>query len=109
MYSSTITRLPRTRARLSAYCQAAATSLLDRTIDWPLPDDEITGLTTQGSPMPFDFAPPSIAAFNSCCDAAKRYADVGKLSVSAARWRIPSRFIVSTVARAVGITTAAPL
>jgi len=35
-------------------------------MDWPLPDDEITGLTTQGNPMPFAFASPMIAALNSC-------------------------------------------
>ena len=48
MKPSTIIRLPRTRPALSAYCQADATSSGPFTSDWPLPDDDITGLTMQG-------------------------------------------------------------
>src|SRR5438876_12389683 len=99
-----MTRLPLTRAALSAYCHAAASSSLERTTDCPLPDDEIVGFTTQGKPIPLVRPSPAIAAINSCSDAANRYVDVGSLSVSAARRRMPSRFIVSTDARAVGMT-----
>ena len=77
--------------------------------DCPLPDDEITGFTTQGNPIPFVLPLPTIAAFNSGRDAAKRYAEVGKSSVSAASRRRRSRFIVNDAARAFGMTSAAPL
>src|SRR5439155_23092575 len=105
-HPSTMTRLPLTRAALSAYCHAAASSSLQRTTDCPLPDEEIVGFTTQGKPIPLLRASPTIAAVNSCSDAAKRYVDVGNLSVSASTRRMPLRVIVSFVARAVGMTSA---
>ena len=41
-------------------------------------------------------------------DSAKAYGDVGRPNSSAASRRIPSRFIVNCVARAVGMTTVRP-
>jgi hypothetical protein len=48
MKPSTMTRLARTRPALSAYCHARSSSSGPRTTDWPLPDDDIAGLTTHG-------------------------------------------------------------
>ena len=70
----------------------------DRMTLWPWPEELMIGLTTHGMPTA------CTAASNSSRVAAKRYGLVGTLSSSAARRRIPSRFMVSFVARAVGTT-----
>ena len=50
---------------LSAFSQAGATSSVDFSRDWPLPDEDITGLTKQGKPIL------AAAACNSSSDEAK--------------------------------------
>ena len=45
---STITRAWRTRPAANAFSHASATSALAFSRDWPLPEDDITGLTKQG-------------------------------------------------------------
>ena len=72
-------------------------------VDWPFPDEDITGFTMQGKPMPA-----SVAARSSSRVLAKTYGEVGKPSTSAASRRIPSRFMVSCAARADGMTRAIP-
>ena len=52
--------------------------------------------------------PSAIAALSDARLSAKRYGDVGRPSVSAASRRMPSRFIVSWAARALGMTSATP-
>jgi hypothetical protein len=69
-----------------------------RTVDWPLPEELITGFTTQGSPTA------SIAARYSSSVSAKRNGEVASPSSSAASRRMPSRSMVSRAAVAVGIT-----
>ncbi len=69
-----------------------------RSVLWPLPEDDITGLTTHGRPTA------AIAARYSSGVSTKRYGEVGRPRVSAARRRMPSRSMVSRAARAVGIT-----
>jgi len=64
----------------------------------PWPDELIIGLTTQGIPT---FA---TASSNSVSEDANIYFDVLMPSSSAAKRLIPSRFIVSHAALAVGVT-----
>ena len=48
---STITVVVSTRPEDWAYAQALAASSRASIIDWPLPDEDITGLTKTGRPM----------------------------------------------------------
>ena len=65
---------------------------------WPLPDDDMTGLTTQGKPT----VPEATTASSRL--SAKTYAEVFNPSCWAAKSRIPSRFIVNCTAFADGTT-----
>ena len=65
---------------------------------WPLPELDITGFTTQGSPTS------ATAAIASSRDSANLYRDVMRLSSRAANSRMPSRFMVSWTALAEGAT-----
>ena len=56
---STITRPRSTRPPAAAARQAAATSSRDRSTDCPCPEDDTTGLTTQGKPIRRAAAPSS--------------------------------------------------
>ena len=72
------------------------------TVLWPLPLLDMMGFTTHGNPM---F---SMAAKNSSFVAANSKGDVRSPSSSAAKRRMPSRFIVSCAARAVGMISTSP-
>lgn len=86
------------RPPVCANSHAAARSSGERTSDWPLPLLDITGLSTTGQPSS------SAAAVSSSRVSTNAYGEVARPSSSAASRRMPSRFIVSTVARAVGAT-----
>ena len=62
---SRMTLASRTRPADKAFSQAGATSATDFRRDWPLPEEDITGLTKLGKPI---F---SAAACNSASDDAK--------------------------------------
>ena len=68
------------------------------TVLWPLPDDDMTGLTTSGKPMR------CAAAANSSRLVAYSKVEVARPNSLAARSRIASRFIVNCAARADGTT-----
>jgi hypothetical protein len=53
---STITRGCFTRPDASAFSHAGRTSSALFSRDWPLPDDDITGFTKQGNPIPLPIA-----------------------------------------------------
>ncbi len=67
-----------------------------------MPDDDITGLSTHGIPIR------PTAARTSSWESANAYGEVGRPSSSAASRRMPSRSMVSRVARAVGTTVVPP-
>ena len=73
-------------------------SAAERITLWPCPDELITGFTTHGIPIS------ATASSNSPRVPANLYGDVGNPSSSAASRRIPSRFMVSSTALAVGTT-----
>lgn len=98
MNPSTITRPRPARPPLWAWFQAFSTSDALRTTDWPLPEELITGLMTQGKPIAFT------ADAHSASVSANRYGEVGSPSCSAASRRMPSRFMVSRAAQEVGTT-----
>ena len=95
---STITRPAPARPPSCAYDHDDSTSSAERTTDCPLPEEDMTGLTTHGMPIS------STAERNSSAVPANRYGEVGRSSVSAASRRMPSRSIVRRAARAVGMT-----
>ena len=91
----------RRRARAAcAYSHAALdVAAASRTTDWPLPEEDITGLTTHGVPS-------AATASRELVLGRRRSGsgEVGRPSSSAASRRMPSRSIVSRAARAVGTT-----
>ena len=54
---STMTVAPPARPPVAAYSHAFWRSPSSRTTDWPLPEDDMRGLTTTGSPRPLAASP----------------------------------------------------
>src|SRR5579885_2224789 len=83
---------PPTRPPFCAYSHPRAISAGVFTVDWPLPEELITGFTTHGRPIA------ATAARYSSGLPAKRYGEVLSFNSSAASRRMPSRSMVNCVA-----------
>ena len=86
MNSSTITLIRSPRIPVTAYSQAFAASDVLVIIDWPLPLELMTGLTTQGRPILL------ISFRSSCSDEAYAYRAVrSPSSVSYTHLTLPTK------------------